>query len=157
MHKAREKKDQDQAEVKRESPSLLAPALPPQPSSPVTPPSASKVLAQEPPASGTRSEGSGLRTAGLILASAGGAALIAGVVLNLKYNRMTSDLKSNYYENTASTSHTYKLLSQIGFGAGAASVGVGALLYYLGWRAGRVELAPTVMPDHAGVVLSGAF
>jgi hypothetical protein len=80
-----------------------------------------------------------------------------GVVFNLKYNSMTSDLKSNYYENTASTSHTYKLLSQIGCGAGAAGVGVSALLYYLGWRAGRVDLAPTVMPDHAGVVLSGAF
>ena len=155
MQKAREKTDQDQAGVKGESARPLAPTLPPQPSSPATPPSASTVFAQQPPARSTRSEGSALRTGGLILASAGGAALIAGVALNLKYNSMTSDLKSNYYESTASTSYTYKLLSQIGYGAGAASVGVGALLYYLGWRAGRIEVA--VMPDHAGAILSGAF
>jgi hypothetical protein len=112
-------------------------------------------------------QGSGLRTAGIITASVGGAALVAGVIFNLKVNSMTSDLEqpNNYNRSTDSTRKDYKTLGWIGYSAGAACVATGAVLYYLGWNKGQSSssvssswaLAPAVAPGAAGAVLAGGF
>jgi tetratricopeptide (TPR) repeat protein len=113
------------------------------------------------PATGARSAGSGLRTAGLLVAGMGGAGLIGGLVLNLKVNSMSSELEGNYGLAADATRKNYKTAGWIAYGAGAACLAGGAILYYLGWRRERgsssVTLLPTAGPDLAGAVLVGAF
>jgi hypothetical protein len=108
--------------------------------------------------------GSGLRIAGITVASVGAAALITGVVLNLKVNSMSSDLQKpdNFNRDTDSSRKDYKTLGWVSYGVGAACVAGGSLLYFLGRRSGRnpvpsVALVPNVAPDMAGAVLTGAF
>jgi hypothetical protein len=108
--------------------------------------------------------GSGLRIAGITVASVGAAALITGVVLNLKVNSMSSDLAKpdNFNRDTDTSRKNYKTLSWVSYGVGAACLVGGSLLYYLGWHSGRdsvssVALVPNVAPDMAGAVLTGAF
>ena len=108
--------------------------------------------------------GSGLRIAGITVASVGAAALITGVVLNLKVNSMSSDLQKpdNFNRDTDSSRKDYKTLGWVSYGVGAACVAGGSLLYFLGRRSGRnpvqsVALLPNVAPDMAGAVLTGAF
>jgi hypothetical protein len=78
-------------------------------------------------------------------------------MLNLKYNSMTSGLSTDYYESTDSSSKTYKRLSQIGYLAGAVCVVGGAVIYYAGWRLGRVVLIPAVGSNSAAALVAGAF
>ena len=76
--------------------------------------------------------GSGLRTAGLVVAGVGGAGLVAGLVLNLKVNSMSSDLEANYGLASDATRKHYKTAGWIAYGTGAACLAGGAVLYYLG-------------------------
>ena len=104
--------------------------------------------------------GSGLRTAGIVTAAVGGAALVAGVAFALKANQMASDLEKPYgYTDSANSERkSYKAAAYVGYGVGAACVAGGALLYYLGWREqSATTLEPTVAPDRAGVVLTRVF
>jgi serine/threonine-protein kinase len=130
-----------------------APVVPPQ-----TPPAQPVITIQQPVQ--PSSSGSGLRTAGVVTASAGGALLITGVILNLKINSMSKDLESHYLTSTNSSRENYKTFSQVSFGVGAACVAGGAVLYYLGVRSGRVAqvtLAPVVAPGMAGAIFGGSF
>jgi hypothetical protein len=109
--------------------------------------------------------GRGLRVAGIVLGSAGVAALVAGVVLNVKVNSMSSDLEEpdNFNRDTDSSRKSYKTAGQVSYVAGAAFLAGGSLLYYLGWRAGHksaepsVAVVPTLAPGSAGALLTGAF
>jgi tetratricopeptide (TPR) repeat protein len=105
--------------------------------------------------------GAGLRASGVVLAALGGAGLITGVILNLKTNAMSGDLESEYDASVASNRKTYKAIAWVGYGAGAACLAGGALLYYLGWRQGQgpsaLALAPTVGPELTGMLVRGAF
>ena len=104
--------------------------------------------------------GSGLRTAGIVTAAVGGAALVAGVAFALKANQMASDLEKPYgYTDSANSERkSYKAAAYVGDGVGAACVAGGALLYYLGWREqSATTLEPSVAPGMAGVVLTGVF
>ena len=108
--------------------------------------------------------GSGLRTAGVIVASLGGAALVTGVILNLKVNSMISDIQSlnGYTDGKESDRKTYESLGWVSYGVGAACVASGAVLYYLGARAGKngstsVALLPAFAPGGALAVMKGAF
>jgi hypothetical protein len=107
---------------------------------------------------------SGLRTAGLITAAFGGAALITGVVLNLKVNSMASDLQKTdgYTAGKESDRKTYETLGWVSYGVGAASIATGAVLYYLGRQPGSagassIAFIPTFLPGQAGAILKGAF
>jgi serine/threonine-protein kinase len=125
---------------------------------PQTPPAQPVITIQQPVQ--PSSSGSGLRTAGVVTASAGGALLITGVILNLKINSMSKDLESHYLTSTNSSRENYKTFSQVSFGVGAACVAGGAVLYYLGVRSGRVAqvtLAPVVAPGMAGAIFGGSF
>jgi hypothetical protein len=102
----------------------------------------------------------GLRTAGLVVAAVGGAAVVGGVVFNLQHNSKVADLTPDYTRDKESSSRTYKTLSMLGYGVGAACVVGGAVMYYLGWRAGsetQVALVPSVMDGGASALLAGAF
>jgi hypothetical protein len=106
--------------------------------------------------------GSGLRTAGVITAVVGGAALITGVILNLKVNSMSSDLEKNWVPSTNSSRESYKTIGWIGYGVGGACVAAGAILYYLGWQKGNsavesVRLVPVTAEGRVGVSLGGTF
>ena len=105
--------------------------------------------------------GSGLRTAGLVAMAAGGAGLVTGLIFNLKVNSMSSDLEKNYDLGQDATRKGYKTATWIAYGAGAACLAGGAILYYLGWRrserSSSVALLPTVGSDMAGTVVVGAF
>lgn len=109
-----------------------------------------------------RPHGAGLRTAGVIVAGLGGAALISAVAFNLKVNSMATDLEAPgaYSRSTESRRSNYATLAWIGYGVGGACLAGGALLYLLGRSAARtdaVALAPTVSADQWGVSLQGAF
>jgi hypothetical protein len=106
--------------------------------------------------------GSGLRTAGIVTAAIGGAAVVTGVILNLKVNSMASDFKTRngYTDSKESDRKTYKTMGLVGYGVGAACVATGAVLYYLGLRAGKpgsLALAPMLSPGAGIVAVEGAF
>jgi tetratricopeptide (TPR) repeat protein len=104
--------------------------------------------------------GSALRITGVVSVAVGGAALLAGVALNLKSNGMVDDLRQRYNKDDDSSHKSYKTLSQVGYGVGAALIAGGAILYYLGQTAGdsaKVTLTPAFAAGSAGAVLTGAF
>lgn len=137
---------------------------PPPPSSP--PPNAAPelVVAAEsvPPRNATA--GSALRAGGIVTASVGGAALIGGLVLNLKANSLAHDLGTygGYSDSKESQRKNYETASWVGYGLGAACVAAGGVLYYLGTRAtshasSGVALLPALGPGHLGASLGGTF
>ena len=106
--------------------------------------------------------GARLRTAGIVAASLGGAALVTGAVLNLKVNSMASDLErpGAYSRTDESRRADYATAAWIGYGIGGALVASGALLYYLGWSSARVgntsvSLAPG--QGEVGIAFQGRF
>ena len=120
------------------------------------------VLVQQ--ASGAGQAGSGLRTAGVVAVGIGGAALVAGVLLNVKVNSMAHDLQAEgaYSRNKESQRATYQTLGWVGYGVGAACVATGALLYLLGRDRGgptepSVALVPAFAPGNVGATLKGSF
>lgn len=130
----------------------------------VAPPPTRIVLQQaQPQPAGT--SGSGLRTAGIVTASIGGAALVAGVIFNLKVNSMASDMESTpggYSASKESDRKTFETLGYAGYGVGAACVATGAILYVVGLKSSSrntssVALAPTFAPGQVGALIKGAF
>jgi len=92
---------------------------------------------------------------GVTTAAVGGAALIAGLVLNLKANSMIGDTESRYSASAYSSAKDYKTMSEISYGAGAALVVGGAVLYFLG--ANSTPVVATAGNHYAGVAFQGAF
>jgi hypothetical protein len=110
------------------------------------------------------SAGSSLRTAGILTASVGGAALVAGIVLNFKSNSLATDLKKTdgYTPGKESDRKSYQTFSWVGYGVGAACVAAGAILYVLGSGSQSanepsVAFVPAFAPDFAGAIAKGAF
>jgi hypothetical protein len=107
----------------------------------------------------------GLRTAGIVTASVGVAALVAAVVLNVKANSMIDEMETTnngYSSAKANDRKTYESLSWVGYGVGAACVATGAVLFGIGLKSGgsastSVALLPVVGPGQAGVSLAGGF
>jgi hypothetical protein len=107
--------------------------------------------------------GSGLRITGIAGMAVGVAGIATGVILNLKANSLASELEkspTSYTRGKESSRASYQTFGWVGYGAGAACVVGGALLYYLGHRQGpsaQVALVPTAQPGQIGAVLQGAF
>jgi hypothetical protein len=139
----------------------------PEPTPPVvTPPTVGQdALAITKPSAPSRGRpGAGLRTAGIVVAAAGGAALVTGLVLNLKYVSMTSDLEKpyNYSRSTDSTRTDYKTGAWVSYGAGAALAVGGGILYYLGWQkrnstVSSLHILPMPVAHGGGSMLTGSF
>jgi tetratricopeptide (TPR) repeat protein len=135
-----------------QSPRSVAPPQPPPAVAPV-PPTLRQPVAAEPSAP---APGSGLRTAGLVVAAVGVAGVAAGIALNLKVNALASDYETynGYTEKKESDRRSYESWGWVGYGAGAACIGTGAVLYYLGVRAGKSSsLSATILPAPRGGVL----
>jgi hypothetical protein len=108
--------------------------------------------------------GAGLRVAGISIASLGGAALVTGVVLNLKFNSMTGELEqhNNYTRSADATRKDYRTWAWVSYGVAAACIPTGGVLYYLGWRKGKaaasaLALVPLPVAGGAGTMLAGTF
>ena len=154
------------AKEKRDAVTAPTPAPPPAPEAMAPAPAAAvdPPVVQQTNPQPSNGSGSGLRTAGVVTASVGVAALVTGIFLNLKANSMASDLENagNFNRDTDTSRKSYKTLAWVSYGAGAACLAGGSLLYYLGWRAGNgsesaVAFVPTFAPDMAGAALKGAF
>jgi hypothetical protein len=106
-----------------------------------------------------------LLIAGIAVGAAGVAAVGAGIAFNLKVNSMVNDMETKvdqYSQGKDSNRKTYQTLGWVGYGVGAACIATGAVLIAVGAAARnpsstRVALVPTVGPNQAGVLLSGAF
>jgi hypothetical protein len=144
-----------------ESPSGERPVLTaPPPTAPESNRAGAELAVSEQPPVVSGRAGAKLRIAGVVTASIGVAAVVSGVILNLKVNSMTGDLEKQYDRSRNSTRENYKTLGWIGYSAGATCVATGAVLYYLGWRREResrasVSLLP--MPGMPGAILTGVF
>lgn len=110
-------------------------------------------------------DGSGLRVGGIVVASAGVAALAGAVLLNLKANSMVNDFETKNGAFTPSKydqQGTYKTLAWVGYGVGGACLVTGAILFGVGLKRGSspssdLALLPNFGPGQTGAVLKGAF
>jgi len=153
----------NKAQASAPQPFVPPPPASPPPPEPTAPPESSTSIAAQPEAQPTRS-GAGLRAAGIVAASVGVVAAVAGVLLNLKVNSMvkTMDTTVGNYQSRNSDRKDYQTMAWIGYGAGAACVVTGAILYGFGLRAGgssstNVALLPALGPGQAGALLTGEF
>jgi tetratricopeptide (TPR) repeat protein len=121
-------------------------------------------VTQPEPQQAPASTRSGLRMAGIVTAAIGVAALGAGVAFNVLANNTAGDMESTLdgYATKKSTRDGYVALAWVGYGAGAACVVAGAVLYGIGRRTGstsstNVAFVPTFGSGQAGAALVGAF
>jgi hypothetical protein len=145
-------------------PVVAAPVAAPPPAVPTVVEAAPLPMVQQSGPQPASDSGAGLRTAGIITAAFGGAAVVTGVILNLKVNSMASDMQktNGYTDSKDSDRKTYVSLGWAGYGVGAACVVTGAVLYYLGARSGApgaasVAFVPALAPGQAGAFVKGAF
>jgi tetratricopeptide (TPR) repeat protein len=137
---------------------VATPVAPPPPVAAVQPaPPPATVVIRQPPSASTVTPSCTLCKVGIATAAVGGAALVTGLVLDLKANSMIGDIESHYSSSTYASAKNYKTISQVGYGAGAALVIGGAVLYYLGASSSQTTVFPTAGNTHAGVALQGAF
>jgi len=137
---------------------LPSPAIQPSTPSPSAIASESKPASPEP----AREAGSDLRAAGIVTASVGGAALVAGVLLNFKANDISSGYQAynGYTDQKESQRKSYETWGWVSYGAGAVCVATGAVLYYLGLRAsadGSPSVAVVPARDGATFVVRGTL
>jgi len=137
---------------------------PPPPAAPAPVVEVPAIVQPASPPSASGEPGVHLRTAGVVTAAAGGAALVTGLILNLKVNSMASDFQTlnGYTDSKESQRKSYETWGWVSYGVGAGCVATGAVLYYLGSQAGKngnagVALLPAFAPGTAGAVLTGAF
>jgi hypothetical protein len=121
-------------------------------------------IAQPAPIPTSSNSGAGLRTAGIITASVGGAALVAGILLNLHANSMASDMENvgGYTPSKNSSHDNYVKATWISYGVGAACVATGAVLFGIGLGSNRgassdVAILPAFDSHLAGLALAGRF
>jgi hypothetical protein len=142
------------------------PVEPTPPPAPVAAPPPVVIVQQAPPTQPAPSTGAGLRTAGIVTASVGLAAVVAGVIFNVKANGMASDMENTpggYSSSKESDRKTYETMGWVGYGAGAACVATGAILYFVGRSRGHaagaasLEVAPMIANGQAGALLKGSF
>jgi len=148
----------------------LTASVPP-PTNPVSPSpedgSAVGTLAVVAPASPVQDStaGAGLRSAGLVVGLVGTAAIVTGVVLDLKTHSLVNDMYSTGYDaGKESSRKSYETWGWVSYGVGAAGIVAGITMYLLGRSRGeeaasgaRVSLLPVVSPDRAMLVLQGGI
>jgi tetratricopeptide (TPR) repeat protein len=102
-----------------------------------------------------------LRTAGIVCAAVGLAAVATGVGLALKTQSISSDEQQHVAtvdkENQRKSLETWGWVS---YGFGAAAIATGAVLYIVGWPSNQtssVALLPALSPEGASMMLKGSF
>jgi tetratricopeptide (TPR) repeat protein len=114
------------------------------------------------PATPAPSSGKGLRVAGIVCGATGVVALGLGVFFSLETDDYSSTVEKGqiFNPNFDDRGKLYQTLQWVGYGAGAALLGTGALLYGLGVSAAKksaVAVAPTLLPGGAGLAAQGVF
>lgn len=146
--------------------STPAPAIAPSAPANQSQPTDSMPFVAQPASTPTSSNSrAGLRTAGIVTASVGGAALVAGILLNLHANSMASDMENNIggYTPSKNSSHdNYVTATWVSYGVGAACVATAAVLFGIGLRSkgsasNEVAIVPAVDGHQAGLALTGSF
>jgi len=89
--------------------------------------------------SSAANRGSGLRVAGIVVASVGLATAVTGLVLNLKANSLADDFNRTQDPATKSSSSSYKTGSMICYGVGAGALVAAGVLYLVGRAGGGSE------------------
>ena len=156
-------------ESNKTSPPAVQDSLPPVPAIAPTvsanPSQPTPEVAHPAPISTSSNSGAGLRTAGIVIASVGGAGLVAGILLNLHANSMASDMENNvggYTPSKNSSHNNYVTAMWITYGMGAACVATGAVLFGIGLGSNRgassdVAILPAIDNHQAGLALAGRF
>lgn len=111
------------------------------------------------------SAGSGLRIAGLSTVVVGVLGIGAGVLLNIEANQIDRELTSSptsFDRDKASTRSNYETWAWVGYGAGAACVLGGSILYLVGHSNGAASrrslaMQPVIVRDGFGAALRGSF
>ena len=113
------------------------------------------------------SAGRGLRIGGMTAAVVGVAGIATGLFLNLKANSMAKELEAAngssttlYLRSKESSRSTYETWGWVAYGAGAACLAAGAILYYLGYSEPQttpMAFVPTAGVGNVGAALQGAF
>ncbi len=142
----------------------VAPALPAETAAPIP----AGVVETTPSRPSADNRGASLRTAGIVTGSVGAAALIAGVIFSIETHNISDDLtsdaaKRSFSRNTYDRGKLFADLQWVGYGVGAAALGCGVVLYYLGYRTAQspasdsVSLLPMLLPGGTGAVVQGSF
>jgi hypothetical protein len=111
------------------------------------------------------SDGSSLRMAGLVVGAVGVAAIVTGVVLDLKTHSIVDDYYSKGYDSDKESSRkSYVTWGWVSYGVGAAGIVAGTTMYLLGWSAKNsnstvthVSLLPAFGPEGAALILRGGL
>jgi hypothetical protein len=155
------------------APSAEAQPAPPSASTPASPatataPTSAGLVETAPGRPSTDRAGASLRTAGIVIGSVGAAGLIAGVIFSIETHSISNDVTSDasqrsFSRTTYDRGQLFEDLQWVGYGVGAAALGCGVVLYYLGYRSaqspasGSVSLLPVLLPGGTGAVLQGSF
>jgi tetratricopeptide (TPR) repeat protein len=173
LRKARDLSDDERAETERqiddcESSLNKAPRIePPTPPVPPVPHSDSRSALPEPvkqekaTALSDDRLSKSLRTAGIICSVVGLVGFGTGVGLALKTQSISSD-EQEHGPTLAKEDQrrTFESWGWVGYGAGAAAIAAGAVLYTIGWArapSDRVALRPILAPGSASVMLKESF
>jgi tetratricopeptide (TPR) repeat protein len=113
------------------------------------------------------SRGRSLRITGITTAAVGVVGVATGVILNLKANSLAKDLEAAngsattlYSRSTESSRSTYRTFGWVAYGAGAACLAGGAVMYFVGLsqkNEAQLTFMPALVADRVGAVLEGAF
>jgi tetratricopeptide (TPR) repeat protein len=142
--------------------SSLSAATTPSAASTAAPAATATTRSEEPPAESS-GKGRRLRIGGIATAAAGGACIVTGIVFGAMASSKSDSVASATAFDPAADSAGRRdaTLQWVFYGVGAAAVGAGAVLYYLGWRAdaaeSRVALLPSWAPESAGASLRVTF
>lgn len=101
--------------------------------------------------------GAGLRTAGITVAASGAVVFLGGVALNVKANRLTAEVNRFYDRGKDQDRQTYRSMALACYGLGVAALISGAVLYYMGWDAGRRTVVAVAPYGEGGLLVEGAF
>jgi hypothetical protein len=107
----------------------------------------------------------GLLTAGIVTGTLGVGGVVAGLLFHRKADSMVNDWENkpdSYSPSKEDKQKTYRTLSGVGYGVGAAMVVTGAILIVVGASprapsSNNLALAPAVGPGLAGAMLTGTF
>jgi hypothetical protein len=152
-----------------EPPTIPAVPVPAETAAPAPSPGPSETLESRKPETPTNERGSTLRTAGIVTAAIGGATLVTGIVFSLETRSIRNEVSSDnsrqtYDRNKDDRGRLFSNLQWVGYGVGGAALAGGAVLYYLGYRAGQssapsgsLSLVPMASPGLAGALLVGSY
>jgi tetratricopeptide (TPR) repeat protein len=137
-----------------------APAPTPAPATPVVDVVSASPVSQ--PAPAPKSEGQGLRIAGM----ASGAVGLASIGMGIYFYTRASSLSDRITNSDDPKPSDYRsgksavTMQWVFYGVGAAALATGSILYYLGWSKGessQTAVAPVIGPSMAGIAAKGAF